>query len=324
LTVFICHADINGNPTQIVFQSLNLYPAGIENSDDLNKFWLSSATQGTLYTVDDNGVVEIAIQNPHFQTTVGVRYDPENRRLCTVSTPGFGPSVPGNNGGIFCYDFDGTTYTLAFETQLATNGSLLNDLTFDETGDVYFTDSFKPNIYKVTNTGILSIPFSDQRFTPIGGGVGLDGIVYHPDHFLIVNIFATSELFKVDIASGLITPITFTDPNPVNQASGFDGMRLDPADSNHIFVTGSLGIFSFFTQDNWLTAIVGIQPPSDSFDGGADLCIRGGRPFVIRTFFGDLVNGLNRTQFIVAADSHAITSSLISLWFVVVLAFLSL
>jgi glucose/arabinose dehydrogenase len=88
---------------------------------------------------------------------------------------------------------------------------LANDIAVDDDGNIYITDSFSPIIYKVDATGTASIFLEDDAFAPISVGemAGLNGIVFHPDGYLIVSKMDEGVLFKIPVANpGSFSTIT--------------------------------------------------------------------------------------------------------------------
>lgn len=74
----------------------------------------------------------------------------------------------------------------------------------DAEGYIYVTDAKASKIWKVSPEGELLSIIRDPLFTPkewYKALVGLNGIVYHPDGYLIVIHTFTGNLFKIDLAN---------------------------------------------------------------------------------------------------------------------------
>ncbi len=123
-----------------------------------------------------------------------------------------------------------------------------NDVTLAPDGTAYVTDSFSPVIYKVTADGTASILVRDNvRFT--SPTFGLNGIVYHPNGYLIVANAGQGKLYKVDLQNGnAISEITGTGALPG------DGLTL--LNNDLYVVTGGTRVAQVRSTDNWLTASI--------------------------------------------------------------------
>jgi hypothetical protein len=80
---------------------------------------------------------------------------------------------------------------------LSAGEHLLNGLALDANGNAYVTDSFSPNIYRITAEGEASLFLRDARFA--GDGINLNGLVVHPDGYLLVIKKSDGKLFKVPL-----------------------------------------------------------------------------------------------------------------------------
>lgn len=100
--------------------------------------------------------------------------------------------------------------------------SFADDVAVDAEGNAYVTDAKASKIWKVGVDGKFLSIIRNPLFNPKEWHrtlVGLNGIVYHPDGFLIVIHTFSGNLFKIDLAKGeevkLINvvggPLTFGD-----------------------------------------------------------------------------------------------------------------
>jgi hypothetical protein len=74
---------------------------------------------------------------------------------------------------------------------------LLNGIAVDDDGTAYVTDSLSPVIYEVSAEGQPSVFLHDRRFS--GEGINLNGVVVHPDGYLLVIKKSDGVLFKVPL-----------------------------------------------------------------------------------------------------------------------------
>ncbi|KAF8401331.1 hypothetical protein HHK36_012265 [Tetracentron sinense] len=177
--------------------------------DDLNRRFLVSFLEG--------GVGQISVPDDHTpgnvlqeQTVIrdadvagngslGILIDPQRNRLLVVIA-----DVIGNRyGALAAYDL--STWDRLFLTQLSGPGdqkSFADDVAVDADGNAYVTDAKGNKIWKVGVNGefrsiIRSPLFSQKEWYK--NLVGLNGIVYHPDGFLLVIHTFSGCLFKIEI-----------------------------------------------------------------------------------------------------------------------------
>lgn len=83
--------------------------------------------------------------------------------------------------------------------------SFADDVAVDAAGNGYITDTKSGRIWKVGVDGKLLSIIRSPLFTPkewYKNLVGLNGIVYHPDGFLLVIHTFTGNLYKIEIEKG--------------------------------------------------------------------------------------------------------------------------
>lgn len=129
--------------------------------------------------------------------------------------------------------------------------SFADDVAVDEDGNAYITDAKANKIWKVGLNGeLLSVIRSDvfvQRKEWFYNFVGLNGIVYHPNGYLLVIHTATGHLFKVDIATENVTVVNV-------KGSLFMGDGLELLSPTKLVVAGSLFTKLVESTDEWNTA----------------------------------------------------------------------
>src|SRR5262249_45675704 len=126
----------------------------------------------------------------------------------------------------------------------------VNDLTFDKDGNIYATDSFSPAIYKIDPDGNASVFLTDPQFT--SDSIGLNGIGYDADGYLIVSNLGAGKLFKVPVDD----PKSFSEIALQNSIH-VDGMSFAPDGS--LVVVGAQAdqtLYKLTTTDDWKSATV--------------------------------------------------------------------
>lgn len=186
---------------------------------------------GSIYKVDlrsGEGQVLVPVQNPDPFTAcvlLGMRVDPRTNYLFVAGC---------FHGNAFVYDADDGS--LIMEYQLTAPGTgVVNDLTITNDA-VYFTDSFRPVLYRLPLSSNGAIPLDpgaateiplppefelDPMAEPCCGG---NGIVSTPDgKTLIVGHSNLARIYRVDPATGDVAMIPVDAP-----LAGFlDGIVMD-------------------------------------------------------------------------------------------------
>lgn len=186
----------------ITFSVEGLYPEGVSYDPTRKGFIVTSLTKGQLGLVDNEGNYEVLVQDSALISAIGVKVDaPRNRILVCNSDPGVSvqtnPDKQGKFGQLLVYNLKTLKRVRLIELSemLPEQGHFANDLIVDKDGNIYITDSFSPIIYKVDNTNTASVFFQDP--TLAGEGFGLNGIVLHPDGYLLVAKYNDGTLYKI-------------------------------------------------------------------------------------------------------------------------------
>lgn len=241
----------------VVVSQLNLFPEGVEYSSSQERFFLSSLTEGTVYQVDNAGTAVPLVEDERLVSSIGIQLDEQRDRLLVAnSDPGVGDrtsaATQGSLAALGIYDaFTGDVISYTELDSLRPNAPhFANDIATDELGNAYVTDSFSPIIYQVDVAGTPLIFLEDERFR--GEGFNLNGIVSHPDNFLIVAKSNEGVLFKVPLDN----PEAFTAIESAQAFTGADGLFLID-ETTLILVSNSLNqVFALSSDDNWESANV--------------------------------------------------------------------
>ncbi|CAA7044266.1 unnamed protein product [Microthlaspi erraticum] len=153
--------------------------------------------------------------------------------------------------------YDMSTWRRLFLTELSAHSkekSFADDVAVDGQGNAYVTDAKDSKIWKVDVNGKLVSTIESPLFTPPGwynNLVALNGIVYHPDGFLIVIHTFSGLLFKINLTDG--NKVTVIDVTGGTLRFG-DGLEfLSPT---KIVVAGSPSAKLVESSDGWRTASV--------------------------------------------------------------------
>ncbi|KAI3773205.1 hypothetical protein L6452_04409 [Arctium lappa] len=185
----------------------------------------------------------------------GVFIDRPRKRVVVAIADVFGHSY----SAVAAYDMD--SWKRLFFTQLSSSEdgkSMADDVTVDAQGNAYVTDAKGTRIWKVGVDGqILSVIKSplfhakewyNNIFT-------LNGIVYHPNGYLIVGHTIAGLLFKVEINNDNKVTLVKVDA----RLTVADGLEL--LSPTKLVVAGANGVKLVESNDDWATAsVIGRSP----------------------------------------------------------------
>lgn len=179
-------------------------PEGIASGTGTT-FYVGSIPTGAVYRGDlRTGEGAVLVPAQAGRSSIGLKYDARTGLLFVAG------GMTGN-----AYIYDGQTGANVTEIQLTTLPSFINDVVVTKDA-AYFTNSFQPELYRVSlaNNGELppvptstAIPLGgDYQFTP--GGFNANGIDATPDgKTLIIVNSADGALYNVDPTTGVATLI---------------------------------------------------------------------------------------------------------------------
>ncbi len=229
----------------------SLHPEGIEYYD--GAFFVSSMTEGDIFRVELDGTITQFTDDERLVSSIGLWVDADNGRMLVAnSDPGVGiatgDATVGQLAALGVYDLmSGETLDYYELSAIMPGGHFANDVTMDDAGNIYVTDSFSPIIYRIDADGNAEIWLEDDTFA--GEGFHLNGIVYHADGYLIVSRAAEGELYKVPVDDPTAFSLIETDELP-----GPDGLALD--DDGVLYAVTGGGAFALESDDDWVTATV--------------------------------------------------------------------
>lgn len=279
-------------PSEIVVKRPGFSPEGLEYDADRDRFLLSSLTEGTIFQVTDDGTITPFIEDETLLSTAGIHIDRERGRLLVTNVEGEAvnrfltgePITGGIRASLVAYDIGtGERLFVADLSQVSDIPlALINDVTVDEAGNAYVTNSAAPVIYKVTPQGEASVFIRDERLS--APQVGLNGIDYHPDGFLITALGGNAALIKIPL----------DDPRALTQVkleTPFVGDGLTFTQSGNLIAVGILGdfanptpvVFELESSDSWRSATVaGLAEPLQQ---AATAAVRDETVYVINPHF---------------------------------------
>jgi hypothetical protein len=247
---------ISANAQNISFNSNELYPEGVAYSKKQNVFFVSSLHYGKIGKVTKDGVYSEFITDQELVSTIGIHANEKlNLLYVCISDPGVAVSTNANTQMKLAklIAFDLTTGKRKFVADLGalnpTSGNFANDVDFDSTGNAYVTNSASPIIYKITVTGKASIFATTENWKK--EGFNLNGIVCHPNGYLIVAQSNTGELYKVSLKNPTQIAKIATDLIP-----GADGIFLNGTKELIVISNSKKEVYQLTSRDDFASANV--------------------------------------------------------------------
>ena len=249
----------------------NLFPESVEYNSNTEQFLLSSLTEGTIFISNEDGSVSPFIEDERLVSTIGLAIDEENNRLLVAnsdvgSSTGSSPETTNQLAalGIFNLSTGEPIDYVNLSSLRPEQSHFANDIDIDDEGNAYITDSLSPIIYKVDTQGNPSILLEDEQFT--GEGFNLNGIIAHPDEFLLVADSNDGLIYKIPLDN----PEQFTQVEIDRALINADGLFLADEDELIVITNQSNGessnsVFNLQSHDNWESAEI-----VDELDVGDD------------------------------------------------------
>ena len=186
----------------IEFKAPAAYPEGIAFNPKTDEFFVSSMRLGIVGAVKSDGTYREFAKDPMLVSVVGLHADPDRGRLLAcVSDPGVSlktsPKTQKKIARLVAFDLaTGKRQHVVELDKLADGQHFCNDLTIDEKGDVFVTDSFSPVIYRVDPKYKATVFLKSDTFK--GEGFNLNGIVHHAGDYLLVAKYNDGTIWKID------------------------------------------------------------------------------------------------------------------------------
>ena len=206
----------------------NLFPEGVAWDPGRRELLVGSfGTPARISAVGADGVARAVVSDPELTGFAGMKVDTRHNRVVAV----YGnPAEPAGGTGLASYDLaTGRRTSLVDLTGSGPRGA--NDVVLDKSGTAYVTDALGGAVYRVEPDGTVATLVSDPRLLP---AIGANGIVWHPDGYLLVVNYTTGRLFRLDPRHPALTEVRLATP-----LIGGDGMALR-GDGTLIVATNAL------------------------------------------------------------------------------------
>jgi hypothetical protein len=210
----------------LTVQKPALYPETIAYDPHSDTFLLGSFREGAVYRVAADGSAARLVDDARLCSVLGMALDLARGHLWLVSSDlgaSTKPSVAGPKRAALVAVYDlatGAALQHIDVEPLAAGPHLLNGIALDAAGNAYVSDSFSPNLYKIDAQGKASLFLQSELFA--GEGINLNGVVVHPDGYLLVVKKSDGALFKVPLRD----PTRFSEVRLEQALVAADGLTL--------------------------------------------------------------------------------------------------
>ncbi|HIF6671488.1 TPA: SMP-30/gluconolactonase/LRE family protein, partial [Serratia marcescens] len=263
-------------------------------------FLVSSLRGGQLGLVYPDGRYRRFSTGSGLITTSGMLVDAERNRVL-VCNEDVGVSLNSASGTrnrvaqVLEFNLDTGALQQTYDLSSLSRGpTLANDLALDVQGNIYVTDSFQPQIYKIDRaTRQVSILVRSARLMPADAPAAaqgtqpyLNGIVYHPDGYLIAADYTRGLLWKVTLDNAsAISEIRLP-----QRLKGPDGLRLKNAHELVIVqsypgrkggMSGNVTLLA--SSDGWASAHLAAVATPPGLDGPTGAALRDGEVWVVNS-----------------------------------------
>ena len=288
--IFILGCATVGPSERINFTAPDSYPEGIAFDSIRNVYYVSSARTGTIGIVTPKGEYSILLADSGLKSTYGMKIHPDGNRLFVcVGDANYSkfssPDTRKKMIRLISVEIEtGKKLSDLDLSGLIPGNHFGNDLIFDSHQNIYITDSYAHAIYKITPDGQASVFSKDIKF--VTEGIGINGLVYHPDGFLLVDNSSTGQIYKI----ALNNPLNVQEVALNQYLLGADGMILNAPDTLTVVVNGGNNkVLQLKTEDNWKTArLCGTTFVSDRFNYPSTAIINEDEVWVMNAKFNEL------------------------------------
>ena len=243
----------NATVSVITAERGGFIPEGIEYDEDNGRFLTGSLAEGTIFVIERDGRVVPFIRDAELVSSVGIEVDEDRDRLLVTNSDSavFGDQNASGHAKLGVYNLT-TGERLAMVDLGATIAAparyFANDVTVDDAGNAYVTDTFANAIYRVTPDYQASVL---HRFTDLPQGAQLNGIVLPRRRLSCSSSPATESTRSPSRIPPGTTQVNVTDP-----VGGQDGIVLT-ADGRLVATSNSATeprLVAFSSNDNWTSA----------------------------------------------------------------------
>lgn len=269
-------------PAVITVERGGFTPEGIEYDHLNQRFMLGSFIEGKVFSLSADGRLNTVIDDPEVEAVIGIEVEEKRQRiLAAIADPGVFAGQTDGFAEVGIFDLNsGSRIALinlsdAYSDAPADTRFFPNDVVSDTMGNIYVTDSFAVVVYKVDTQGNASVFVRRSQFPD---NQSINGIISHPDGYLLIAGSGSGVLYKVDVRN----PDSFSVVGLPEHFPGIDGMVWDSMGNLVMTTTGRT--IALHSNDNWASASIAAQAPQ----GAASTVARvGDAVYVVHPHFAD-------------------------------------
>lgn len=277
-------AAASAMPSAITASRGGFIPEGIEYDQANHRFLTGSLPEGSIFAIGMDGSVTPIITDAALVSSVGIEVDAARDRLLVANSDASvfdGSSTGQAKLGVYSLT---TGERLAMVDMGATvspagGAFFANDVAVADDGTAYATDTRQNVIYRVGTDYRASVFY---KF-PTTENLGLNGIVYDPNGYLLIADSGNGVIYKMPINNpGAVSRVSL--PEPV---TGADGMvwRADGALAVVQNAAENGRVVALVSDDDWVSArIAGVAPHSGQATTAAAM---GDEIYAVQPHFGD-------------------------------------
>lgn len=246
-------------PAVVTFTQAGLYPEGVQYDAANTRFLVTSLTTGRVGQVKDDGTYSTAFpDDPKLVSAIGLYLDePRNRVLAAISDPGANAArstatTQGKLARLAIFNRSAPTAAptiVELGTLRPALAHFANDIAVDAQGNAYITDSFSNLIYKVDpqNNATVFLEDAARLGTPAAGAFGFNGIVVHPDGYLLVAKSDNGVIYKVPLTN----PAGYVPVATTQNLMAADGLLLQDNNTLQVVSNAQAKVFRLATTNNF-------------------------------------------------------------------------
>jgi sugar lactone lactonase YvrE len=225
-------------PSVLAVAGTSLYPEGVAWDPTRDAFVVGSVRTGSVSVVRTDGTVGPLVADTGAVSTFGLVVDARRHRLLVTyadigSGARSGPATERIQSGLLIVDLATGRIRHRVDLGGSPGPHAANDVTVDDTGTAWVTDTLGDAVYRVGTDGTVLGTVHDARFD--SDSFGVNGIAWDPRGFVLTARYDTGELFRISADGRRVDPVA----HEVSLV-GADGLRRRP-DGTVVVVTNSLG-----------------------------------------------------------------------------------
>jgi hypothetical protein len=301
IALFIGAAAQAQSTETIALQGNQVFPEGIITLPS-NDLLVGGFGDGSIQKIDSKNRVSYVSKPGEngMVIAVGMALDVKNKRLWVANFNFKTESGnPGSNLKVFDYTSGKLLKTIP---EKFIEGAFFNEVTLDEKGNVFISDTFAPNIWTarfesseatvfVTDPALLKNPSPDQPF-------GLNGLTITPNQkYLIASVMNRTikgggTLVRINLSNKEVKPVKLKDDEATKAFSGSDGMFFHNGQLFMVNVYSQSGaIFTARFNSDYSEASLVIRNKFQSvYDRPTASAIRNGKLYTVNSQLNHIID----------------------------------